>query len=203
MNLSESVRRRFWANVAKCDDRECWLWTAKARHKFGYGAMNIEGKVITAHRIAFAIEHGSIPPQAHILHTCDVPACCNPKHLYAGTDAQNKADMISRGRQRKGGHSAETIKKIKAGRAANPPHYSVERRAATASRMSARWKNPEWRESFSKQRSGANNPAFGKPIAPERMAAIVAANKARAGRKLSEATKQKMRIAAQNRRGTS
>ena len=33
-----------------------------------------------------------------MLHTCDNPPCCDPLHLYFGTNADNNADMSSRGR---------------------------------------------------------------------------------------------------------
>lgn len=32
------------------------------------------------------------------MHTCDTPLCCNPRHLRLGTQAENIADMIAKGR---------------------------------------------------------------------------------------------------------
>ncbi len=194
MELSD----RFWSKVARSGEDDCWLWTAKARQGFGYGVLNVGGgKTMTSHRLAFLLTHGEIPEGAHILHTCDVPGCCNPKHLYAGTDAQNKADMMARCRQRKGGHSEETRAKISAARKGKPTNRSPEGLERVRAAMRRRWQSPEWRAQFSERMSGSNNHQFGKPPSEERMAAVLRANQARRGQyHHTEETKQKMRASA-------
>jgi len=64
----------------------------------GYGGFWDGSRVVAAHRFAWGMEHGSIPEGLHILHRCDNPPCCNPPHLYLGTNADNVADRVSRGR---------------------------------------------------------------------------------------------------------
>ena len=88
----------------------------------GYGLKSYKGRLYRAHRLAYALHRG-LDPQTMggtILHTCDVPACINPDHLVMGTQAQNVADMVGKGRQAKGpGHgkalfTAEQVADIRA-----------------------------------------------------------------------------------------
>lgn len=91
----------FWKRVDKGAPGGCWIWQG-ARQKFGHGALcrNIDGKhrFILAHRYAWLLLRGPIPEGKHLCHTCDVPACVNPDHLYIGTDKTNADDKTRRGR---------------------------------------------------------------------------------------------------------
>ena len=46
-----------------------------------------------------------LPPEVKVLHSCDNPPCCNPAHLSPGTQGDNIADMVSKGRQKGSRHS--------------------------------------------------------------------------------------------------
>lgn len=88
---------RFWAKVEKTDT--CWLYMG-FRKWDGYGWLCRSGKNTTAHRYAWTLTHGEPPAGVVIMHSCDVPACCNPAHLRLGTHEENMADMRAKGRSR-------------------------------------------------------------------------------------------------------
>ena len=77
----------------------CWLWNASVNQK-GYGQFGWStGKSRLAHRAAWEIHFGPVPDGLCVLHKCDVPSCVNPNHLFLGTNADNKADCVAKGRQ--------------------------------------------------------------------------------------------------------
>jgi hypothetical protein len=101
--LTPDCVARFWRKVDVRGADECWLWQRRPRVGTPYGQMGTrydDGtfNVEYAHRISYAIEHGSIPTGKQVLHTCDEYMCVNPRHLYAGTPADNGRDRRVRNR---------------------------------------------------------------------------------------------------------
>lgn len=103
--LAEPRQRRrssvdgFWSLVDKSCPEDCWVWT-KRRHRDGYGLLTWCGRDAQAHRVAYGLTHGPIPDGLLVMHACDNPPCCNPSHLRLGTYADNRADMVAKGRGR-------------------------------------------------------------------------------------------------------
>ena len=81
-----------WARTLKGDEDECWEYVGYY-DKDGYGryhfAENCERRT---HRIVFVYKVGDIPDNLNVLHKCDNPPCCNPKHLFLGTTLVNNRD---------------------------------------------------------------------------------------------------------------
>lgn len=106
--VGEKLLERFRAGVGAGEPDACWLWRGPKNGE-GYGQIHIcEGsdrQAVSAHRVAWRLANGAIPAGLWVLHSCDVPACCNPAHLRVGTAQDNHDDMAVRGRARLGGLS--------------------------------------------------------------------------------------------------
>ena len=76
---------------------ECIEWRG-TRTRSGYGQKVIKGKRYRTHRLAYEWANGPIPKGMLVLHSCDNPACCNPNHLFLGTQSDNMRDCANKGR---------------------------------------------------------------------------------------------------------
>lgn len=101
--ISPADVERYWALVDRRGLDECWMWKGRLDED-GYGVCSAGARQVRAHRLGWILAHPEeeLTPEQVVRHSCDHPACQNDQHLLRGSNAENVADMLSRGRNSTG-----------------------------------------------------------------------------------------------------
>lgn len=82
--------KSLYAYVKIGSENECWPWTGGLTTA-GYGKARRAGRSTRlAHRLIYASVHGEVSDSVMILHKCNNKPCCNPAHLFPGSNAINQ-----------------------------------------------------------------------------------------------------------------
>ncbi len=143
------ISERFWQKVEVRGPDECWPWRGKL-NTYGYGELKADCKRRLAHRLLVEWANGPIPSGHVVRHKCDNPSCVNLWHLELGTQADNVADRVARGRCAQGERqgraklSWETVAGIRArsaeSGAALAREFGVSQSTISEIRAGKRWK---------------------------------------------------------------
>lgn len=90
-----------YARLAKCisigEKDQCWLW----KGGFPYPRLSLGDKRRRqrAYRITYQMFKGPISESDIACHVCDNPSCCNPDHIFIGTQKDNIQDCMRKNRR--------------------------------------------------------------------------------------------------------
>ncbi len=79
------------------NEKGCWEWQ-RSKHKQGYGNLSYKKKNHLAHRVAWMVFKSDILDEKEVCHICDNPCCCNPEHLFLGSQLDNMRDAKRKGK---------------------------------------------------------------------------------------------------------
>ena len=137
-------QERFWEKVQRSEDTNvCWLWLAGLTD--GYGTFHVSTTFVEhAHRTAYRLAFGDIPPDMQVMHTCDNRACVNKNHLVLGTKDDNLRDMIAKNRHP---HSLteEQVRYVRSMKGIMSGKKLAQELHVTRSAISQIWNNRTWK----------------------------------------------------------
>jgi hypothetical protein len=115
------LAERFWQYVERTEG--CWLWRASTSSD-GYGQIEVvewEGdthrrRSLRAHRVAYELTYGPVPPSVLVLHSCDNRLCCRPDHLHLGNYSENLREAWARGRRHGWTRDRKEAERVSGGR---------------------------------------------------------------------------------------
>jgi hypothetical protein len=91
--MDQQVRERFEAHVDRSGEHH--LWTGAINPVRGTGQARVKGRLMTAHRLAWELAHGSLAASARVLACPDEPACVRLDHLgYEGAPASPGGSVL-------------------------------------------------------------------------------------------------------------
>jgi hypothetical protein len=100
------TKESVWKFIKVAGKDECWEWLG-TKSPFGYGKIAINWRSCRAHRVVYELSNGVELKRNRrfssdsdiVMHSCDNPGCCNPKHLFLGKPSDNIWDMVRKGRR--------------------------------------------------------------------------------------------------------
>jgi hypothetical protein len=128
MPAQRPFEQAFWSKVDKRDPDECWPWTGK-RNSGGYARLCRGRSELSASQIAWRLANGrDFPAGLYALHRCDNPGCVNPAHIRPGTQRENVADMVAKGRANWTGLVVDQLRRGPINRGSSDPTSSTARK---------------------------------------------------------------------------
>ena len=149
----------------------CVIWTGRTINS-GHGIVHCQGKSELAHRAAWIVAHGPIPPKMYICHHCDVRCCINPGHLFIGTQSDNMWDAARKGKLSFPKPLAMRLAMSKARTGVSTGPHSPEWNAAISRAHKGKKKSLEHRAKIIEQLKQVHASKVGISLTPEHRAKV-------------------------------
>lgn len=92
--ITDIFKQSFWRKVdVSSNIDECWAWASFKRGK--YGQFTFKSINYAAHRVSYYLHYGVDPLDKQVCHKCE-NRCCNPHHLFLGTNDENQQDLFNK-----------------------------------------------------------------------------------------------------------
>ena len=97
--MKKNTKEDIFRNIQISSEEDCWIYKGKQKpNKTGHLEVWLNGKKRGVYVHSYEHYIGPVPKGICVLHKCDNPPCCNPKHLFLGTRADNARDREAKGR---------------------------------------------------------------------------------------------------------
>jgi hypothetical protein len=95
LGVDLSGLRHGWRNVRPrlsvgADSPNCWVISGTPTKKGGYVQVNLGGRKLLAHHVAYVYWYRAYQSDLHISHLCSNMHCCNPAHLHQECKSTNE-----------------------------------------------------------------------------------------------------------------
>ena len=127
-----SIAERMDAKVMPVTECGCHIWLGATGGHMGYGHIKVNGRVENTHRVSWELYRGKVPDGMNVLHTCDIPTCVNPDHLFIG---DHRANMDDKKSKRRAPHGSKHHKRV----VSEKEVIEIRSSAASVSELAARF----------------------------------------------------------------